>query len=162
MNTSLKNPLIAISLTIGALLGFAQLKEPSTPKDEPICRLIVDLPHISTYLAETKGRQAIKTNLRTECLQQQQSAKVWLELLISNPRNDQSVETYKPKSLRSEFSPYVIKFRNFYTSCRPSKESKIFFAKAKARITLKTGQIVELLTISKKSRPLRCSPTTKL
>lgn len=162
VNTSVKNPLIAISISLGALFGLSHLNSSAKAPEEPVCQLFIDLPHISTYLKENKEKQAIKTNLRTECTQQQKSAKVWLELLTSRGKKDHSIEKYDPKTLESGFSPYVIKFKSFYTTCEFSQIAHYYYARARAQITLKSGRKIESVATSGKSLPLNCLPGTKI
>ena len=160
MNTALKNPLASLALAAGALAAALGLSGHSK-QSHSLCAIVVDTPHISTYLIENKHGPAIKTNARTICKAPQSKATVWIELYKVQRFGARSVDKYKPVTEEGTYSPYVIKFQKFFTDCDITDSKTIYFAKAKAEIKLRSGQIEEVYKESKKSNSINCIPKLK-
>ena len=161
MGTTIRNPLISLTLTLGAMLGmFGLTNHPH--HGESFCKLKIDYPHSSTFLFEQYKKLAVKTNARTECNLPQMSATVWMELFEVNGSHWRLVQSYKPETLEGGYSPHLIKFEGFYTECSKHKSTFIYQAKARAVIRLRSGKIENTESKSNKSLPLNCWASTKL
>ena len=155
MTTSIKKPLLSLSLTAGALLAALGLTH-HTNNSQMSCEVQIDTPHVSTYLMEHMHGPAIKTNVKTICKEQQRSATVTLELFKAAGFRTISIEKYKPEMLEGTFSPYLLKFQMFYSDCKQSKNSQVYLARADVTIKLRSGRTERLTNKSKKSLPLNC------
>jgi hypothetical protein len=155
MTTSIKKPLLSLSLTAGALLAALGLTHHASNSPQS-CEVQIDTPHVSTYLMEHMHGPAIKTNVRTICKAQQRNATVSLELFKAGSFRTVSVEKYKPEMLEGTYSPYLLKFQMFYSDCKKSKNSQVYLAKADVTIQLRSGRTERITKESKKSLPLNC------
>ena len=155
MTTSIKKPLLSLSLTAGALLAALGLTH-HTSNSAFSCEVQIDTPHVSTYLMEHMHGPAIKTNVKTICKERQRNATVSLELFKAAGFRAISIEKYKLAMLEGTYSPYLLKFQMFYSDCKKSKNSQVYLAKADVTIQLRSGRTERFKKESKKSLPLNC------
>lgn len=161
MSTSVRKPLISLSLTLGSILTIFGLN--NTPqREEPHCQLKVDYPHKSTYLFEQNKTLAIKTNVRTECTLPQRTAKVWMELVEKRAFGYRVLNEIPPKIVEGTYSPYILRFKDLLVECEMTSQEHIFQSYVHAQITLQNGKIEKYSKVSDKSRPINCRPPTKI
>ena len=155
MGTTIRNPLISLTLTFGAMLAMFGLTN-KAPNVEFNCDLKVNYPHKSTYLFEQYKKLAIKTNVQTICKSPQAEATVWVKLFKIEQSGKTLIKSYPPQKMKGEYSPYVINFKEFFTECKEIKGRVFYQAKARALIKLRNGVVENLEAESNKSLPLNC------
>lgn len=161
MGTTIRNPLISLTLTFGAMLGLVGVTNGQN-KSENLCELKVQNPHLSTYLFEFEKKIAIKTNAQVKCQSPQKTTKVWMELKEKNFFGDRLIVKYPPQTQDGTYSPYLLKFEGFFTECDKTISKHTYQTTVHAEVTLRTGRVEKHVEISNKSQPLDCLPSIKL
>ena len=143
--------LLITALTLG--IGSALLPHEKPKKFE--CKILIENPHISTFILKNQDKEALKINLKTECVTEQKSATVWVELLRKDKGSAFSIYKFNPVTQNRDMSPYVIEFKGIFKYC-DNKLSNNYFALARSQIQLKNGKMENPKGISIISAPIKC------
>ena len=130
-----KFPSFAVVILLAAQFLLLQIGDSPEPK----CTLKVERPHYSTSLKETKGIDAVKLNLTTECNVPQKYTE--LNSSIQKIERNRQVTAYTFVLVRrkpSEKSSNIAEFRDLFALCKPGK-SVSYSGLAKGYVYLENG-----------------------
>ena len=147
-----KIPSIAVvGLLIAQLVVLNFLNSP-----EPTCSLIVERPHLSTSLKESKNINAIKLNVTSRCTAPQKYTRVTAEIQKLANNREVTVANFLSRTSNASIRiPREATFRNLFIECQLGKKVA-YRGSANGYVVLESGKKIYVAGSSGKYEVENC------
>ncbi len=144
------------SMAVVVLLVAEFLLMQNLHKPDPYCTLRVDYPHYSTSLKETKGIDAIKLNVTSECSAPQRFTCITARIQKLQSNSEVTVSRFVSRIAEpiSNSANSAI-FRNLFTKCEFGIVTA-YKGIAEGYVILENGKRIEVTGSSGKYEPANC------
>ena len=129
--------------------------------NEPKCRLEIEHPHYSTFLAKERSINAIKLNMKSVCTVPQLETILTAKIIVyESGRSIQIYESQPTKRLAMKSDPTRAHFLEFWVSCRHG-EIRLYRGVANGYVNLKNRTTVPVSGTSNKFTTVKCGSSAK-